>query len=126
MPQDIALIFFAGSRWIDLSEALKVFLSIAPSHLTRKTSFIHSFNYKFHVSQGRCMVCFGAALDAVRFCHAAQVALLFQRWPSDCTAVVGPTQLTPDNRPLFAGPRVAMAVHTTPAHECATASPGRC
>ncbi len=71
--------------------------------------------------QGRCLVCFGSALDAVRFCHAAQVALLFQRWPSDCAAVAGPTELTPDNRPLFAGPRIAMAVHTTPAHECAAA-----
>lgn len=74
------------------------------------------------VSQGRCMVCFGGALDAVRFCHAAQVALLFQRWPSDSAAVAGPAQLTPDNRPLLAGPRVAMAVHTAPAHECATTS----
>ncbi|EIE20201.1 hypothetical protein COCSUDRAFT_67530 [Coccomyxa subellipsoidea C-169] len=77
----------------------------------------NGYVFNLQPGEGRCMVCFGAALDAVRFCHAAQVALLFQRWPSDCTAVVGPTQLTPDNRPLFAGPRVAMAVHTTPAHE---------
>ncbi|CAL8470951.1 g10493 [Coccomyxa elongata] len=75
------------------------------------------YMFNLRVAEGRCLVCFGAALDAVRFCHAAQVALLFQRWPSDCAAVAGPTELTPDNRPLFAGPRIAMAVHTTPAHE---------
>jgi hypothetical protein len=62
----------------------------------------------------RCLVSFASALDAVRFCHAAQVALLFQRWPSDCTAVCGETVLAADGRLLFAGPRLAMAVHTTP------------
>lgn len=67
--------------------------------------------------QGRCVVCFGGALDAVRFCHAAQVALLFKHWPPDCSAVAGPREMTPDNRPLFAGPRIALAVHTTPAFE---------
>jgi hypothetical protein len=60
------------------------------------------------------MVSFGSALDAVRFCHAGQAALLFQRWPSDCSAVAGETVLAADGRLLHAGPRVAMAVHTTP------------
>lgn len=66
------------------------------------------------VQDMRCLVSFPSALDAVRFCHGAQVALLFQRWPSDCGPICGETLLAADGRLLFAGPRLAMAVHTTP------------
>ena len=52
-----------------------------------------------------------------------QVTLLFQRWPPDASHVSGPTEEAPDGRLLFAGPRVAMAVHNTRAHECALHTP---
>jgi len=64
--------------------------------------------------QGRCTVSFGSVVDAVRFSHAAQVAMLFQTWPADAAYVSGATELAPDGRLLFRGPRIAMGVHTTP------------
>ena len=65
------------------------------------------------------MAAFSGALAAVRFCHAAQVALMFARWPPEAREVCGPTEAAPDGRLLFAGPRLAMAVHDTYAYQCA-------
>lgn len=65
------------------------------------------------------MAAFSGALAAVRFCHAAQVALMFARWPPEAREVCGPTEAAPDGRLLFAGPRMAMAVHDTYAYQCA-------
>jgi len=64
------------------------------------------------------MLAFGSALHAVRFCHAAQVALMFARWPPEAREVCGATEAAPDGRLLFAGPRFAMAVHDTYAYQC--------
>ena len=33
--------------------------------------------------QGRYMLAFPSAMDAVRFCHGLQLSLLFARWPND-------------------------------------------
>lgn len=63
--------------------------------------------------QGRSLVAFGSALSAVRFCHVAQVALLFGKWPADTATVCGPEQHNVEGRLIFAGPRVAMALHTS-------------
>lgn len=62
-------------------------------------------------------------MDALRFAHAAQVALLFQRWPPDAALLAGATEAAADGRLLFAGPRVAMALHHTQALECALPLP---
>ncbi len=52
--------------------------------------------------------------DAVHFCHTAQLALLYSDWgchPGRSHDVFGPTVQVADGRVVFAGPRVAMAVH---------------
>lgn len=74
-------------------------------------------------AQGRSTLSFACAVHALRFAHAVQVALLFQRWPPDAAAISGPTEAAADGRLLFAGPRVAMALHNTHALECAPLVP---
>ena len=64
--------------------------------------------------QGMCSVAFASPLSAVRFCHIAQVALLFARWPADSWALCGLEEYNVEGRLIFAGPRVAMALHTSP------------
>ena len=64
--------------------------------------------------QGLFGAVFHSTLDALRFTHAAQVRLLYTKWPSELRDFYcGPVEMTPDGRLLFAGPRVAMAVHET-------------
>lgn len=53
-------------------------------------------------------------LDAIHFCHLTQLALLFTRWKNFNALypdLFGPEEYALDGRRLFAGPRVAMAVH---------------
>ena len=57
------------------------------------------------------MVAFATARDAVRFCHAAQAAVLYRKWSSDGTAFFPQATMGTDGRPLLAGPALAMAVH---------------
>lgn len=66
--------------------------------------------------QGNFAIAFATTLDALRFAHAAQVKLLFTDWPlgdKELSRQFGPTEFTPDSRPLFRGPRIAMAIHET-------------
>lgn len=56
---------------------------------------------------------FESPLNAVRFCHVAQVALMFNRWPHDSAVLCGPEEYNVEGRLIFAGPRVAMALHTS-------------
>ena len=62
------------------------------------------------------MLAFGSTLGALRFAQAAQVALMFARWPPGVREIFGPTQAAPDGRLLYAGPRIAMALHSTDNH----------
>ena len=59
--------------------------------------------------QGKCLVTFASPLNAVRFCHVTQVALMFAKWPADGQHICGPEKHNVEGRLLFAGPRVAMA-----------------
>ena len=63
--------------------------------------------------QGRFVVAFSHTVDAVRFCHAGQTSILYAHWPAAAHEVSGGQQDMPDGRPLWKGPRVAMAVHET-------------
>jgi hypothetical protein len=63
-------------------------------------------------------VVFESPLNAVRFCHVAQVALMFNRWPHDSTVLCGPEEYNVEGRLIFAGPRVAMALHTSHDFTC--------
>lgn len=62
-------------------------------------------------AQGRFLLAFSNSLEALRFCHAAQLALMYRRWPNEGHIHHGRTEYAPDGRLLFSGPRVAMAVH---------------
>lgn len=69
--------------------------------------------------QGKSTTAFASPLDAVRFCHVAQVALMFGRWPADGAAVCFSEEHNVEGRLIFAGPRVAMALHTSTDFMCA-------
>ena len=63
------------------------------------------------LEQGTYMMAFAATRDAVRFCHAAQAAVLYRKWSSDGAAFFPQATMGTDGRPLLAGPALAMAVH---------------
>ena len=69
--------------------------------------------------QGKCLVTFASPLNAVRFCHVTQVALMFAKWPADGQHICGPEEHNVEGRLLFAGPRVAMALHSSADYTCA-------
>lgn len=52
-------------------------------------------------------------MDAVRFCHAAQMLLMYAQWPPEAADFYGLSVPSPDGRWIFQGPRVAMAVHVS-------------
>lgn len=67
---------------------------------------------------------FGDELDALHFCHTAQMALLYDDWgahPGRQVDVFGPVIHTADGRLVFAGPRVSMVLHRGGGYRC-----GRC
>ena len=68
--------------------------------------------------QGKCLVTFASPLNAVRFCHVTQVALMFAKWPADGQHICGPEEHNVEGRLLFAGPRVAMALHSSADYTC--------
>lgn len=59
------------------------------------------------------MIVFTKPFDAVRFTHVAQLCLVLTKWPPEmskfCTELVS----SGTKVPLFNGPRIAMAIHTT-------------
>lgn len=61
--------------------------------------------------QGNLGLAFEQAMDAVRFCHAAQMQLMYARWPPEAADFYGQSVPSPDGRWVFHGPRVAMAIH---------------
>jgi len=63
-------------------------------------------------SQGCYLVAFSSTVDAVRFCHTAQVLLMYCPWPAaECGDYCGEEERAPDGKVLFNGPRIAMAIH---------------
>ncbi|KAL4419982.1 hypothetical protein ABPG75_007080 [Micractinium tetrahymenae] len=67
--------------------------------------------FRLSESQAAYLLSFGSAVDAVRFCHSAQALLMYSQWGADCADYCGKTELAPDGKPIFKGPRVAMAIH---------------
>ena len=70
-------------------------------------------------AQGAFVLAFRLTKDAVRFCHAAQAALLLQEWSPEATAFFPKPVLGTDDRPILAGPPMAMAVHESSQYQCA-------
>lgn len=56
---------------------------------------------------------FADTLDALRFCIVTQVALLYEEWPKDSLSSLGGTVAGLDNKLLFKGPRMALALVTS-------------
>ncbi|KAH7623655.1 putative Adenylate cyclase [Nannochloris sp. 'desiccata'] len=70
------------------------------------------FIFRMSESQGCYLVAFGSTVDAVRFCHTAQVLLMYCPWPAaECGDYCGEEERAPDGKVLFNGPRIAMAIH---------------
>jgi class 3 adenylate cyclase len=70
------------------------------------------FIFRMSESQGCYLVAFSSTVDAVRFCHTAQVLLMYCPWPAaECGDYCGEEETAPDGKALFNGPRVAMAIH---------------
>ena len=69
--------------------------------------------------QGCYLLVFSSAVDAVRFCHAGQALLMYSHWPAELQQdYSGPAEVTADNRLVFKGPRMAMAVHESDEYSC--------
>ena len=70
------------------------------------------FIFRMSESQGCYLVAFASTVDALRFCHTAQVLLMYSHWPStECGEYCGEEETAADGKALFKGPRVAMAIH---------------
>ena len=55
---------------------------------------------------------FTSTVDALRFCHTAQVLLMYSPWPqAECGDYCGSEETAPDGKVTFKGPRVAMSIH---------------
>jgi len=69
--------------------------------------------FRAHRQMGRMLLAFQNTLDAVRFCQGTQILLLHTKWPEEVLDLSGPAVLSVTGRPMFQGPRVALAVHTS-------------
>lgn len=67
--------------------------------------------FRMSESQGCYLLAFASPIDAVRFCHAAQVLLMYIPWTPEMAEWCGAEEGGPDGKLVFNGPRVAMAVH---------------
>lgn len=61
---------------------------------------------------------FADALDALRFCIVTQVALLYEDWPQEGVSGLGGTVVGLDNKLLFRGPRMALALVASAEYTC--------
>lgn len=57
------------------------------------------------------MLAFPSTADAVKFCHAIQVHLMYAKYPIDAAAYISPPATGPDGKWVFHGPRLGLAVH---------------
>lgn len=78
----------------------------APGDSDRAAATLEPPNCNFYI-------CFRHSMDALRFCHACQMLLMYTAWPPEARPFFGETVMAADGRWLFHGPRVAMAAHTT-------------
>ena len=67
--------------------------------------------------QARFLVVFTKSIDAVRFTQVSQLKLVLCKWPAETSKFFGEEVFTHSRPPipLFNGPRIAMAIHTTDA-----------
>eukprot|EP00210_Caulerpa_lentillifera_P004366 g4164.t1 len=61
----------------------------------------------------RLLIVFQDPLNAIRFTHITQISLVLTKWSSELLNFCGPKIPGEYDIPLFNGPRVAMAIHTT-------------
>lgn len=59
------------------------------------------------------LLAFQDPLNAIRFAHITQISLVLMEWPKELLSFCGPQVPGEKGIPLFNGPRVAMAIHTT-------------
>lgn len=59
------------------------------------------------------LLAFQDPLNAIRFAHVTQISLVLMEWPKELLSFCGPQVPGEKGIPLFNGPRVAMAIHTT-------------
>lgn len=68
--------------------------------------------FRLSESQGCYLLAFVTTVDAVRFCHTAQVLLMYSPWQQESKDWLGKEEKNGiDGKLLFKGPRVAMAIH---------------
>eukprot|EP00873_Tetraselmis_striata_P028955 jgi/Tetstr1/449219/TSEL_036425.t1 len=72
--------------------------------------------FRVNKKRGYFLVAFSSTMDAVRFCHAFQLMLMFIHWPAEGESFCGAQVIGPDGRYVFNGPRLAMAVNEEPAY----------
>jgi hypothetical protein len=61
--------------------------------------------------QGIFMLAFPTTADAVKFCHAIQVHLMYAKYPAEAAPYISPPATGPDGKWVFHGPRLGLAVH---------------
>lgn len=66
--------------------------------------------HQCHEEQLSFQLVFADTSDALRFCIVTQVALLYEEWPQDSLSALGGTVVGLDNKLLFKGPRMALAL----------------
>lgn len=81
---------------------------------------LHGQHFQAHLfrvdrEEGIVIFAFHSAINALRYCHIIQVSAVLQYWPSDHLAICLPSVpgSTPLPIPLFHGPRISAAVHST-------------
>jgi hypothetical protein len=67
----------------------------------------------YHVLQGVFTVCFASTMDAVRFCHAVQIFLMYTVFPPETEHLFQPPVTSSDGRWVHHGPRMSLAIHRT-------------
>lgn len=69
------------------------------------------------------LLVFEDPLNAIRFAHITQLSLVLMDWPKEMLNFSGPEVAGEKDIPLFNGPRVATAIHTTNEFRVREASP---
>lgn len=70
------------------------------------------FTFRMSESRGCYLIAFASPIDALRFCHTAQLMLMYTHWPvTEYGEWCGTDETSTDGKALFQGPRVAMAIH---------------
>jgi class 3 adenylate cyclase len=81
--------------------------------LASVTMQFEGFIYRFVERRGQYLVVFSSPKDAICFCHATQMLLMQELWPSEAVSWCGDIEKTADDKLLYKGPRLAMVVHNS-------------